>query len=154
MLAFFVLLIGTAFYIGRNYPSFFPKTLRPSPTTVIQEPTTAVSPSPIVTIIPSPTIPQKSDLEEIKEAFAKKYNKPVNQVEVSISKNNGTQATGGVKFAGEMGGAFWLAYKQAGSWIIVHDGQGTISCEAIAPYNFPSAMAPECVDKNGKLIKR
>jgi hypothetical protein len=154
MIAFFILLIGAAFLLGGYYPNFFSKTSRPTPAVIVQEPTTTPTLLPTETTVPSPSIAQKSDVEGIKEAFAKKYNKPVDQVEVSISKNNGTQATGGIKFAGEMGGAFWLAYKQADGWIIVHDGQGTISCETIAPYNFPSSMVSECVDKNGKLIKK
>lgn len=154
MLAFFMLLIGVVFYIGKNYSDFFPKTSQPTPTVNIQGPTIAVSPSSIATVIPSPTTPQKSDLDGIKEAFAKKYNKSIDQVEVSISKRDDTHAWGSVKFTGEIAGAWFLAYKNPSGWIIVQDGNGTISCETIAPYDFPSLMASECVDKNGKLIKR
>lgn len=153
MLAFFMLLIGVVFYIGKNYSDFFPKTSQPMPTTIVQQPT-IVPTSSLLTTVPSPTIPQKSDIEGIEEAFAKKYNKTVDQAEISISKKDDTHAWGSVKFAGEMAGGWFLAYKNPTDWIIVQDGNGTISCEAIAPYDFPSTMAPECVDKNGKLIKR
>lgn len=154
MIGFFILLVGAAFYIGKNYSDFFPKTSQPVPTIVIGQPTSVPSLLPTETVIPSPTIPKKSDLEGIKEAFAKKYNKQVDQVEVTISKNDGTHASGSIKFSGEMSGGWFLAYKNSSGWIIVQDGNGTISCETIAPYDFSSIMVPECVDKNGKLIKR
>lgn len=114
------------------------------------------------TLVPTsePTVPaeepeEKSALEQIKEAFAEKYHKPIQDVEVNISKNTGTHASGGVKFAGEMGGAMWLAYNDGGSWLLVFDGQGTIPCTSIEPYNFPIEMVPECWDEaTSKSIKR
>lgn len=109
--------------------------------------------SPVVT--PTPAEETKSSPEQIKEAFAKKYNKSLDEVNITISKNTGTHATGGVSFAGEIGGAMWLAYNDEGNWIIVHDGHGTIPCSAIEPYDFPVDMVPECWDEaTSKLIKR
>lgn len=154
MIGFFIVLIAAAFYIGKNYLNFFPKTSQPEPTVNVQEPTVEVSPSPIITVILLPTIPQKSDLDGIKEAFAKKYNKTIDQVDVLISKKDDTHASGSVKFSGEIAGGWFLAYKEDSGWIIVQDGNGTISCEITAPYNFSSVMIPECIDKNGKLIKK
>lgn len=162
MIAFVVVFGFLAFLLGTYFPNFLkeqPSVLtisptRPPPTVVSQPITSTGSIQPTNTIVPSPTIPQKSDLELIKEAFAQKYNRPTSEINVTVSKNNGTHAQGGVSFSGEMGGGWFLAYKESGGWIIVQDGNGTISCETIAPYSFPSDMAPECVDKNGKLIKR
>ena len=71
-----------------------------------------------------------------------------------MSKIDATHAWGTASFTGEMGGGWFLAYKNPDGWIIVDDGNGTISCETIAPYNFPVDMVPECVDKNGNLIKK
>lgn len=97
----------------------------------------------------------KSDLEQIIEAFAEKYSKPIGDVDVNISENTGTYATGGVRFAGEMGGAMWLAYNDGEEWIIVHDGHGTIPCSSVDPYSFPADMVPECWDEDaGELINR
>jgi len=116
------------------------------------------TPTPTVALRPTPTpTPKetKSALEQIKEAFAKKYSKPITEVNVTISKNTGTHASGGVKFAGEIGGAMWLGYNDKGKWIIVFDGQGTIPCSAIEPYDFPTDMVPECWDEaTSKLITR
>lgn len=127
----------------------------PTPTlipTVMPE----VSPTPIsAPDTGMPPTEEKSDLEQIKELFAAKYNKPIEEAEVSISKNTGTHATGGVKFTGEISGAMWLAYHDGEKWILVHDGQGTIPCSAIEPYNFPTNMVPECWDEDaGELIIR
>ncbi len=106
-------------------------------------------------ITSTPTGKQKSDREKIKEAFAEKYSKPLDEVEVTISKNTGTHASGSVRFTGEMGGAMWLAYKKTDDWLIVFDGNGTIPCSAVDPHNFPATMAPECWNEaTGKLITR
>lgn len=112
-----------------------------------------ITPLPTPTPTPSPQL--KTDLELIKEAFAKKYNKPLNEVNVSISEHQDPYAKGGVGFTGEMGGAMWLAYKQDGDWVIVWDGNGTIPCDKIEPYNFPVSMVPECWDEStGTLVIR
>lgn len=162
MIAFVIVFGFLAFLLGTYFPNFLKEQqpastispTQPSPAAISQSVTPTESIQPANTIIPSPTIPQKSDLELIKEAFAQKYNRPASEVNVTVSKNNGTHAQGGISFSGEIGGGWFLAYKESNGWIIVQDGNGTISCETIAPYNFPSDMAPECVDKNGKLIKR
>lgn len=97
----------------------------------------------------------KSDLDQIREAFAEKYSKPIEDVDVNISENTGTHASGGVRFAGEMGGGMWLAYNDGEKWLITYDGHGTISCEAVDPYGFPTEMISECWDENaGQLIQR
>ena len=75
---------------------------------------------------------------------AQKYAKNISAVTISISKNTGTHAQGGVKFAGEMAGGWFLAYKDDSGWIIVADGNGTIPCLTVAPYNFPADMIPDC----------
>ncbi len=157
----FILVFGfLAFLLGTYFPNFLKESspaispTQPSPTVVSQPTTPTGSVQPTNTTAPLPTVSQKSDSEMIKEAFAQKYNRPTSEVNVTVSKNNGTHAQGGVGFSGEMGGGWFLAYKEGDDWIIVQDGNGTISCETIAPYNFPVDMVSECVDKNGKLIKR
>ena len=126
-----------------------------SPTLSLQpSPTSQILPSiePTLTSPPSPTA--QPDTEGIKEAMAKKHNKSVADVEITVSKFDSSHAWGSVKFAGEMGGGWFLAYKNPDGWMIVDEGNGTISCETIAPYNFPPDMVSECVDKNGNLIKK
>lgn len=102
----------------------------------------------------SPSVNEISAEESIKQAFAKKYNRKVSDVHLTISQKDSTHVWGSVKFGDELAGGWFLAYKESSNgWIIVADGNGTISCETIAPYNFPISMVSECVDKNGKLQK-
>ncbi len=78
----------------------------------------------------------------IKQALVAKRGSSANELSVSVSKNDGAFATGGA--SGQGGGGMWLATKINGTWKLVWDGNGTIGCEDIAPYNFPSFMVPEC----------
>ena len=129
-----------------------------SPVIVKPQASSVPLPSPTATVVPvapSPSVlPAMSDLEAIKQAFSEKYGHPVSEVNVNISKNTGSLAQGGVGFEGEMGGGWFLAAKTADGWVIVDDGNGTISCELIEPYGFPVDMVPECVDSGGNLIVR
>jgi len=126
-----------------------------TPTTIIT-PTTEILPT--STIIPSsvPTVKKISDEDLLKKAFAKKYFKNIEDVILTISKTNGKYISGGVSFQGEMGGAWFLAYKKSDDEIIiVDDGNGTISCEKTDPYGFPKSMLPECwSETENKLIKK
>lgn len=131
--------------------------------TPIVEPTERPIPVASPEVMPSPTPGEtptveeetKSDLEQIKEAFVEKYNKPLGDITATIDQNTGTYANGGVKFAGEIGGAWWLAYNDGSGWIIVADGNGSVLCADIEGYNFPTSMVPECWDEaTSTLIQR
>ncbi len=92
----------------------------------------------------------------IKQAFKDKYpDWEMNKVKVQVGKNLNDYASGGVSFEDEIGGGWWLAAKVAGKWKIVADGNGTVSCSDIEPYDFPSDMAPYCYDEeSGEMIDR
>lgn len=109
--------------------------------------------TPTITVAPilSPAPTTLSDEALIKKALAKKYNLSVDQISVIFKEINSNYAAGTVSFAGE--GGWFLASKRGSNWEIVLDGNGTVSCETVAPYKFPVSMVPECVDKNGQLIK-
>ena len=112
-----------------------------------------ITTTPVVTSS-APSISEISKEESIKQAFAKKYNREIDEVNLNISKSDSTHVWGSVKFGDEIAGGWFLAFKEStNNWIIVQDGNGVIMCEIVAPYNFPVSMVPECVDKNGKLIK-
>lgn len=116
---------------------------------------TQVSPTPEESLpTPTPT-PQANDAELIKQTMAEKYNKQLAEVDLTVQNNTGTYAKGGVKFSGEIGGGWWLAAKEEGGWIIAADGNGTVMCADIEPYNFPTSMVPECWDEaTSQLISR
>lgn len=103
------------------------------------------------TIETEPTVSGLSAQEEvlpfIKTAMATKFSKPVSEVEMEISKYEPGFAQGTVRFSGEMAGGWFLAAEVGGQWLIVDDGNGTISCDKIEPYNFPTTIVAECWDE-------
>ena len=134
-----------AYLLGKG--SFGFSNLRPSPTS---------SATPISQLQPPATIvPVVDETEAIKEAIYLLVGSDATVVNVTIDKNIGTYATGGVvDWASEVGGGYWIAAKSAGEWIGVYAGQSQPTCNEIDPYNFPTSMVPECLDGLGKVITR
>lgn len=159
MITTFVLAGILIFIAGTFFPNLFAKKEKNSQTSAERlpvspspAPSKIATPSSILTL--SPTVQTESDLLLIQKAFAKKYNRELSEVLVTVSQKDETHATGGIRFLGETSGGWFLAYKTVtDGWTIVQDGNGTISCETVAPYNFPQEMVPECVDVNGNLVK-
>ncbi len=153
--AFIIVGVGFfAYQVGLKKTSLTPS-VSPSPTTSI--PTLQPSSPPPVTITPSITTNPVSEENAIKQALIDKYNWNPDEMIITISKNDGTYASGGSRSKiAEAGGGYFFAAKVGGIWKIVADGNGTISCESLAPYpNYPNSMIPECWDEpSGKLIKR
>ena len=143
----FIIVIGLlalAFFFGLKFRATSPQEATPTPTPT---PTVKVE----STITPIPTIDES---EAIKEAVFNKTGLNASQAEISINKNTGQHATGNIKEFEAVGGAYWLAAKTDEGWVCVYDGQSQPTCEQIAPYNFPKDMVPECLDENGKVVKR
>ena len=113
--------------------------------------------TPKETIVPT-AIPEASPAEEsietqLKKAFSLKFGNPVSDVNLTISKETPTHASGGVSFSGEMGGGWWLAAKVGSTWKLVADGNGTVICDDVEPYAFPTSMVPECWDEATGTLK-
>jgi len=103
----------------------------------------------------TPTAPKqtKSDKELIKEALIAKNGPDFAEVVLEVNENTGQFATGSVG-SGPGGGMFFAA-KVDGQWFIAWDGNGSIFCEDIEPYNFPNTMIPSCFDQQTQqLINR
>lgn len=143
---------GLWYYIFKIKPNTIPSVNLPGTSQVSTQPT--LVPTILPTSIPTFSPTGVSDEDGIKAAFAKKYNKPISDISVSISKKDATHVWGTVKFAGDIAGGWFLAFKEATGWIIVADGNGVILCKDIQPFNFPVSMVEECVDQNGKVVKR
>lgn len=92
----------------------------------------------------------------IKEAFKEKYpDWEMSKVKVDVGDSTDEHASGGVSFADEIGGGWWLAAKVNNRWKIVADGNGTVSCLEIDPYDFSTEMVPFCYDeKSQQMIDR
>jgi hypothetical protein len=92
---------------------------------------------------------------KIKELLAEKHDKDPNNIRLSFAQETENYLSGTVSFLeegetepapGNVGG-FLAARDGSGTWVLVFDGNGTISCEAVEPYNFPADMVPECFDE-------
>lgn len=77
-----------------------------------------------------------SATEEMQYQFAEKYDKPLADITVSITKQTDQFMSGSVKFTaanlpplGE--GGIFLAIKEGNSWKLVHDGNGMVPCEQL-----------------------
>lgn len=120
-------------------------------------PTVALLPSPTPPVFPSPTLLPTSTVDEtslIKQAIFAKTGLDESQAEVTISQNTGQHAKGNIREFEAVGGGYWLAAKVGSGWVAVYDGQANPTCTQIAPYNFPKAMVPECLDASGRVITR
>lgn len=106
---------------------------------------------------PEKTTDLKAENDAIKSVLFGKYNWKPSEMNFTVNTNDGKYASGGVvPVGGDVGGGYWFAAKVGDSWKIVADGNGTISCEQLAPYpGFPSKLISECIDtKTGNPIKR
>jgi hypothetical protein len=103
-----------------------------------QEPPTATATS----------TPQLTDAEAIKIAVNEYIPSPVDPALITISEIQGDLARGGIP------GAYFIAAKEDGKWIVVFAGQATPPCNLINPYDFPVSWVPECFADNGTLVER
>ena len=81
--------------------------------------------------------------QEIQSLLAKKYNKPIGEVKITISKQDGNFVGGSVVFGqgGSGEGGIFLARKVGNIWEVVFDGNGSIDCIKIRQtYNFPDSI--------------
>jgi hypothetical protein len=101
------------------------------------------------------TTSQADDEELIRQAMAARHGKTVAETQLTVQKIAGVYANGGVRFTGEIGGGWWLAYEGDEGWLIVADGNGTVPCGEVESYNFPVDMVPECWDEDAmELVTR
>lgn len=113
---------------------------------VKKEATPSPSPLPFTTPAATPTVapqPNTPDTKSAIQAFlAKKYNKPLSEVNVKIDKEVMGFASGTVAFGqggpGEVGA--WLAVLGNG-WDVVWDGNGNVDCAKMRTvYGFPDTI--------------
>lgn len=75
----------------------------------------------------------ESVVEAIRVILAAKYNKPLEEVSVTVATEDRTGARGGVKFgAGGIGeGGLWVAAREDGGWKLLFDGNGSADCSVL-----------------------
>lgn len=101
----------------------------------------SVTPTPIVQENVSPT-PYPDAQSAIAAFLAKKYNKPMSEVKVTVTKEVPGFAAGSVLFGqgGPGEGGMWLAVLGNG-WKVVWDGNGNVDCTKMRQeYGFPDTI--------------
>ena len=97
----------------------------------------------------TPDTPQPlTDEDFIKAALSVYMGREIEPTTILVSDNTGLLARGGLQ------GAYFIAAKDVGTWIIVYAGQATPYCNLITPYGFPTAWIPECLADDDSLIER
>jgi len=106
--------------------------------------------------IPDEAIVPLTDESLIKKALVEKDGLDPDGFEVIINKRDGRYVSGGVQpIPMGPGGGYFFAVRQDDTWLVPASGNGTISCEAIEPYDFPVEMIPECWDSASQItVKR
>lgn len=91
-------------------------------------------------------IPQILALQQIREAFAQKYDRSIEEINLTVSQSTPEHIRGGVKFGDGLygeGGIFFAALVDD-KWELVFDGNGMIACELLNQYNFPEEFQADC----------
>ncbi len=96
----------------------------------------------------------QTDEELIKAALVTKNNWEADEIAITIAKNDGEYATGGVgATTPQSGGGIWFAAKVDDEWQIVWDGNGVVMCEDLTDYaDFPIELIPECYDSTQAVM--
>lgn len=77
--------------------------------------------------------------EKIKQAILNKHGWNGDEVEITISKNDGTFARGGIKEKLAVSGGMFLAKKVNSQWEVVFEGNGAPDCSLLKnTYQFPA----------------
>lgn len=137
------LILVAGYYFTKNYNfNLVPKSTSLSPTTAITE-----APKSETTLEPtmSPTAGEE-DLEDIiKQLIIDKHGSDASGLTISVSSRQGNYAKGSANEQG--GGGMWFAVKVNGSWKLVYDGNGVITCDSLKDYpDYPISFIPECFD--------
>ncbi len=121
------------------------------------EPVEPIPPTGTLPVVEDPTLPPPTetptpgpvtDEEAIMAALAAYHEVAVEDLSATISEISGDLARGGLQ------GAYFIAAKDGGVWIIVYAGQATPYCHLVNPYGFSTEWVPECLGEDDSLVLR
>jgi len=147
-----LIIFGTLGFLTYRYFQGYPETTANLKFIPWKKPKPA-SVSPKIT----PISPQDLIENQISQALAEKHGKTPAETKVEVEKLTDSFAQGKFTFNKENKptGGWWLARQEKGGWLLVAEGQQTVSCEEIEGYNFPSEIVPQCYSlRLKKIIKR
>jgi hypothetical protein len=100
-------------------------------------------------------IDETSDQQLIKRAVLLGIGLDEEEVAFTITSNTGTHAKGNIREVDAVGGGYWLAAKnEAGDWVLLYNGQANPPCSDLDKFDFPTDLAPECLDQSNNLVVR
>ncbi len=93
-------------------------------------------------------VEKMSTNEALLHAFAEKFDKDLQEITITISKEVPGFVQGGVRFADVEinSGAPFFAAEVDGKWEIVWSGHGTFECSILKKYNFPEDFKKNCYE--------
>lgn len=100
------------------------------------------------------TVQEQSIEQAITEQLGIKYNRPAEDITVTVGTDTGRYAKGDVRFRDEAGGALWFAAKIETGWQLVADGQGPMACVVAEQYAMPTELVPGCLSETGEMVTR
>ena len=123
--------------------------------TQMVEPVDPIPPTATLDVVEDPTLPPPTetpapvtDEEAIKAAMNEHLDSPVDESTIIVSEIAGDLARGGLQ------GAYFIAAKEGGEWIIIYAGQATPYCHIVNPYGFPTDWVSQCLDEDDTVIQR
>lgn len=140
-----IILAVTTFLLGKNQAPATEKEDSDQSLNIPPQPTA------FPTIIPTPTIDEKS---EIMQAVYIAADLTEEEADITFNEIRENHAKGLIKEKDAVSGAYWLAARTEEGWVVVYDGQATPECAIVDQYEFPSDLVPECVDEEMELIIR
>jgi hypothetical protein len=143
---YIITVVLTALIVGFGVVAYFKGWFPSVQNTKVSNVSPEVLPNlPTDTLAPVEVDDNQTILTAVKTAMIAKHGSDFSNLNYSINKVEGNYASGDV--GGQGGGGMWYAAKVSGVWVIVWDGNGTISCSDLASYQkFPNDMIPECWD--------
>ena len=158
LIAVVITALVTGLAVTAYFKGWFPQITFTKPQAVSIQSTEVSTPITSAQVSASPSATPADETEVLKAAIktqlVAEHGSNAESLNITISKIVGGYAQGSATERG--GGGMWLAAKVNGNWILVWDGNGTISCTSLVPYpSFPASLAPECWDEvTGKLKSR
>ncbi len=123
--------------------------------TETEEPVDSIPPTATLNVVDDPTLPPPTetpppatDEEAIKDAINEYLDSPVDESTITVSEISGDLARGGLQ------GAYFIAAKDGGTWIIIYAGQATPYCNLVNPYGFPIDWVSQCLTNDDTVIQR
>lgn len=90
-------------------------------------------------------------IQTLTNLFSDKYDKSVDEIEVTIDEQTDHHVQGSVKLGeGPGNSGMFLASDSLGKWEIVWDGNGMFECSLVKPYGFPESYIKGCYEDDSQ----